>query len=403
MSRALAPGSVWITAHGAQTGSAVRGIGRYVFEHIAAIHRADPALIRGVRVAEALPVPPALEALLGAERVGSEVLSDNGRPAIYHVTSPFEGLRAGEPWQALTLDELWPAAAREGGMRTVVTLHDVIPLVMRDRYLDHDPFIRAAYLSRLGLVRAADHLMANSESTAADASELLGTPEERITVIQSGVSNAISSLVQSKKESEEIVDSEVPGLRRPFLLCVGAEDPRKNLDGLLAAYGRLAPELRRRFQLVIVCELPRERSRELRRYARSQGVAKRELLLTGFVPDRILAALYRACELFVFPSLYEGAGLPVLEAMSCDAPIAASARSAIPEILGDLRATFDPVDIREMADCISRVLGDPDELDGLRERSRRRAAHYSWARVAELTLDGYETVLSRPPLRPAAG
>ena len=97
-------------------------------------------------------------------------------------------------------------------------------------------------------------------------------------------------------------------------------------------------------------------------------------MLTGFVSDRDLAALYRSCELFVFPSMYEGAGLPILEAMTCDAPVAASAASAMPELLGDLEATFDPTDPVDVARCIREVLETPGKLDQLRERSRRRVA-----------------------------
>src|SRR5262249_20573285 len=126
----------------------------------------------------------------------------------------------------------------------------------------------------------------------------------------------------------------------------------------------------------------------------------RNLVLTGFVSDRDLAALYRSCELFVFPSLYEGAGLPILEAMTCGAPVAASGISAMPELLGDVRATFDPSDPADIARCISEVLDDPAMLDALRERSRKRAALYTWERVAQRTIEGYERAM-RMPLDPA--
>ena len=126
-------------------------------------------------------------------------------------------------------------------------------------------------------------------------------------------------------------------------------------------------------------------------------------MITGFVSDRDLAALYRSCELFVFPSLYEGAGLPILEAMTCGAPVASSNASAMPELLGDLEATFDPTDPADIARSIREALETPGKLDELRERSRRRVALYSWERVARRTLEGYERALETPfaPLEPA--
>ena len=134
----------------------------------------------------------------------------------------------------------------------------------------------------------------------------------------------------------------------------------------------------------------------LKIFARRLGIESRNLLLTGFVSDRDLAALYRSCELFVFPSLYEGAGLPILEAMTCGAPVAASRASAMPELLGDLEATFDPADPADIARCVRDVLETPGKLDQLRERSRRRVELYTWERVARRTLDGYERALEMP-------
>ena len=149
-------------------------------------------------------------------------------------------------------------------------------------------------------------------------------------------------------------------------------------------------------QLVIACNLAHHLRFTLRIFARRLGIESRNLLLTGFVSDRDLAALYRSCELFVFPSLYEGAGLPILEAMTCGAPVASSNTSAMPELLGDLDATFDPADPADIARCIREVLETPGKLDALRERSRRRVALYTWERVARRTLEGYERALEMP-------
>src|SRR3954452_23296644 len=152
-------------------------------------------------------------------------------------------------------------------------------------------------------------------------------------------------------------------------------------------------------QLVIACNLASHLRLSLRIFARRLGIESRNLVLTGFVSDRDLAALYRSCELFVFPSLYEGAGLPILEAMTCEAPVASSNTSAMPELLGDLEATFDPSDPADIARCIRDVLETPGKLDQLRERSHRRVELYTWERVARRTLDGYERALREPVCR----
>jgi glycosyltransferase involved in cell wall biosynthesis len=393
----LPKGSVWIGAQGAQSGtSALRGIGRYIVEHITALLETAPEVIASIQLTPALEIPGPLDPLVRSGVASSQDPARNGLPRIYHVTSPFEGLLSDASAHGLGIDDLWPQIARGSDVRTVVTLYDLIPLMMRERYLDPNPFIRTTYTARLGLIRTADQVLTISERTALDAAEQLGIPEHRLTVIHSGVSGEIASLVTSREQAESMVDADVPGLRRPFLLYVGGDDPRKNMEGMIKAYGLLNPELRHRFQLAIVCDLSPERRGQLIEHAQRQGIGADDLLLTGFVADRLLSALYRSCELFVFPSIYEGAGLPVLEAMSCDAPVAASRTSSIPEILGDLRATFDPSDPEDMAACIARVLGDPAEVTSLRERSRARARRYSWSRVAELTLEGYERALSSP-------
>ncbi len=164
----------------------------------------------------------------------------------------------------------------------------------------------------------------------------------------------------------------------------------------------LPESVRDAHQLVIVCNLPLPRRAQLTRLRRRLGIRATRPGAHRIRPRRELAALYRGCELFIFPSLYEGAGLPVLEAMSCGAPVAASSTSSIPEILGDLEATFDPADPADIARCIARCSRSPVELDcASRALARDGVALFTWERVAERTLEGYERALRtpRPPRR----
>lgn len=383
----VAAGSVWLDARGTQTiGHAERGIARYVTEHARALLEIAPEEVGWVGLSPDVPVPPIAQPLLDSGKAtwhSTESGRADGPPAIYHLMSPFEA--------EIELDEIWPPWSR--GSRLVVTLYDLIPLIMHERYNADWGYMATAWIARLGLLGSAHQILTISRQTAEDAMERLNIPEERITVIDSGVSDRFSSLVRSREEAEPILRSSLPKARPGFLLYVGGVDYRKNLEGAIRAYAELPRSFRDAHQLVIACNLAHHLRFSLRVFARRLGIESRNLLLTGFVSDRNLAALYRSCELFVFPSLYEGAGLPILEAMTCEAPVAASGTSAMPELLGDTEATFDPSDPADIARCIRESLESPGMLDSLRERSRRRVKIYSWERVARRTLEGYERAL----------
>jgi glycosyltransferase involved in cell wall biosynthesis len=385
---ALDPGSVWLDARGTQSiGHAERGIARYVAEHSRALLEIAPELIGWIGLSDKVPVPESAGALLDSGKLAwhnKDEGPSGSAPAIYHVMSPFEA--------DFELDDVWPAWSREGS-RLVVTLYDLIPLIMRDQYNADWGYWATAWIARLGLMRSAHQVLTISQQTANDAMEHLRVPEERITVIDSGVSDHFAKLVSSPAEADSILREALPKVRSGFLLYVGGTDYRKNLEGAIRAYAELPAPLRDAHQLVIACNLAYLRRFNLRAFARKLGIEPRNFLLTGFVSDRELAALYRGCELFIFPSLYEGAGLPILEAMTCGAPVAVSGVSAMPELLGDMRATFDPKDPADIARCIREIVEDPALLDALRERSQQRAAFYTWERVAKRTIEGYERAL----------
>jgi glycosyltransferase involved in cell wall biosynthesis len=387
----VTPGSVWLDARGTQSvGHAERGIAGYVREHAQALLALAPELIGWVGLSPDVPVPEAAESLRRSEKVAWQSPAgppDGAAPSIYHVMSPFEA--------DLELDEIWPRWGRASHL--VVTLYDLIPLLMREQYNADWGYWSTAWIARLGLMRSAQQVLTISRRTAEDAIEHLRIPEERVTVVGSGVSDRFSSLIRTREEANELLRSALPKVRPGFLLYVGGLDYRKNLEGAIRGYARLPAAMRDSHQLVIACNLPLHRRLSLRTFTLDLGIESRNLVLTGFVPDRELAALYRGCELFIFPSLYEGAGLPILEAMTCGAPVAASGTSAIPELLGDPAATFDPADPADIARCVRNVLDSPAMLDALRESSREQAALHTWERVAKRTIEGYERALEFSP------
>jgi glycosyltransferase involved in cell wall biosynthesis len=394
---ALPGRSVWIEVQGCQnTENFERGIARQTAESTQALLRVAPEAIHTVGLTPLLPVPASLDFLHGTGKLGwvsGRGSEPDERPSIFHITSPFEG-----PTPAVTLEEQWPHWARRTGVRLVITLHDLIPLIFSEHYIDPNPIHMSRWLARVGMVRSADHILAVSDCTAADAVEHLGFDESRITVIDAGTSVQLASMVGSREEAAKILHGKFPGLRDGYLFYVGGADWRKNVAGLIKAYAQLPGATRERHQLVITYKLDPEARRSLERFARDLGIHGDQLLLTGFVPDRELSALYRCCGLFVFPSLYEGAGLPILEAMACGAPVVGSNVSSVPEILGDPRATFDPADPADVAACISRALDD-DELERLRGVSAQRTSHYTWDRVAHKAIEGYERALAEPSHR----
>ena len=385
--------SVCLDAQGAQSHEHHdRGIARYVVEHTRALHRAAPEVLHSVLLNPGLPLAGSLDWLLGKRCLGwaSGDRRISPRPAtppeIYHVMSPFE---LQQP-----LDTLWPSWARSGGVRTVVTLYDTIPLVFPEHYLGN-PVIRARYLTRARLVQDADEVLAISGTTAGDAVEHLGVPEKRISVINAGATTKFAGMYASAEDARRVLGTRWPELREGFMLYVAGFEFRKNLERVIAAYGLIPLHIRAAHQLVIACRLLPSEAAMLDRWARDAGIERGQLVLTGYVTDPELGALYRASGLFVFGSIYEGSGLPILEAMSCGAPVAASNTSTGPEILGDREGTFDPYSPQDIARCLSQTVTDEQLLERLRERSRRRVAGYTWASVAERSLQAYESVLGR--------
>ena len=310
---------------------------------------------------------------------------------MYHIMSPFE---------ATPIDVMWPGWARDSRIATVVTLHDLIPLIFPEQYLG-DPAVRAFYTGRLELIRHADGVLAVSRHTAEDAVELLGVSPERVHVIHAGTSEHFAGMYTSAAAAWTHLSRHLKAVRPGFVLYVGYLEWRKNMEGLIAGFGRLPAALRAQHQLVIVCAPKPGQAELLRGLADRVGLGPDELVLTGRVSDFDLGALYRACALFVFPSFYEGFGLPMLEAMSCGAPVAASATTTGPEVLGDLEGTFEPHDPDSIAASLEGILSSASVLDRLRDRSRRRVAEYTWRRVAEQSIAAYERAVAGVARRPA--
>ncbi len=182
---------------------------------------------------------------------------------------------------------------------------------------------------------------------------------------------------------------------RDFILAVGTLEPRKNLPRLVAAYRRLPTALQEAHPLVVTGRLGWDTGETV---AALDSLGARAIR-TGFVPDAQLALLYRRCALFAYPSLGEGFGLPVLEAMAAGAPVLTSDRSSLPEVGGDAAAYCDPTDEAAIAAALAALLGDPARRARLAAAGPARAAQFSWAETARIVLETLERIAQPSPLR----
>ena len=366
-----------------------RGIPRYITDLTTAVEAIDPSVVTTYTVNPDLALPD-LDLSRGLVEAGKLSRSDDidwSAVDLLHIASPME--------MSVPVDRLLPPSARAAGVPWAVTFYDLIPHLMPDYYLE-DPGLRRRYRARLQLVRTATAVLTLSEASRIDVAEHLGIDPRRIVVAGAGTSARFVPPA-SRSEAAAAAVQAIPGLRAPYVFYIGSYEKRKNLEPLLEAWSLLPAAVRSRWQLALCCPLrPLERNHLLWR-ADKLGITD-SVCLTGFVDDAVLLTLHQGADLFVFPSLYEGYGLPVAEALACGAPVLAADASSLPEIVGP-DALFDASDPAPIAAAIERGLTD----DAFRQRLLAAAgrAPSSWDDVAHATLEVYDRILAgdlTPPL-----
>lgn len=229
---------------------------------------------------------------------------------------------------------------------------------------------------------AGASFLAVSEATADELQHHLDLPRSEVAVVHNGLDAAFSPPAGDEKAQAERLRDRF-GLAPGYLLAVGSLEPRKNLERLIAAHAGLPDELRRARPLVVVGGggWRNESLEETLRAAEARGDVHR----MGRVTGSDLLHLYRGASLFAYPSLAEGFGLPVLEAMACGTPVLTSNRSSMPEVAGDAARLVDPEDVEAICGALESMLSNPDELAELSSRGIERAKNFSWTRaVAEI-------------------
>jgi len=268
---------------------------------------------------------------------------------------------------------------------TVVTIHDISYEFFPQFFSPRDRLL-LSNLVPLSARRAAK-IISVSENTKRDLMRTYGVTEERIAVTHEAAGSDFQPIDDdqclSSVRNKYVIDT-------PFILTVGNLQPRKNLGRLIKAYGQLRQREAITHNLVIVGKAGWRQS-ELFSLVRELG-SQAEVIFTGYVPQDDLPLLYNAADLFVYPSLYEGFGLPSLEAMACGTPVVASNTSSLPEVLGDAAILVDPYDVQQLARAMRDVLFSGDLRREMAAKGLKRARQFSWAETARKTLEIYQEV-----------
>jgi glycosyltransferase involved in cell wall biosynthesis len=280
----------------------------------------------------------------------------------------------------------------DGNWLDAVTVYDLIPLLRPGGVVDATQ--REWYQRKLASLKRADLMLAISEHSRNEAVSALSVPDGRVVNISSAADECFQRLNLSPDETEDTLTKY--GLSRPFVMYVGGWTPRKNLNGLIEGYGLLPSSLRTCYQLAIVCEMPAEGRNRIEAASMRAGLESEEVVITGWVPDDDLVALYNLCDLFVFPSFHEGFGLPILEAMQCGAPVICSDRTSMPEVIGRSDALFEPNRPQAIAGKIAEALTNEGFRESLRSHGLDRSKQFSWTQTARRAMTAIEEAHGSP-------
>lgn len=270
----------------------------------------------------------------------------------------------------------------------VTTVHDIVPYLVRDdpEQSDfHHPFDRGFDVLAMRALKRADHLIAISQYTKKTLVEALSIPQDRISVVLYGVDHGTFRPVEISDEFRRKY-----GLPRDnqYIVYVGAESPRKNLPRLVRAYAEV--KARRPAVKLIKVGTPTYMAQfqQLKALIGELGLED-DVIFINHPPEQDLVTFYNLADVFAFPTLYEGFGMPPLEALACGAPVVTSNATSIPEVVGDAAIQVDPHSVEELAAAIERVLDSPSLRAELSRKGRARAATFDWSRTANQTLAIY--------------
>jgi glycosyltransferase involved in cell wall biosynthesis len=316
-----------------------------------------------------------------AELIREQFLYDL-QPDWVHMSSIFEGLAV----------DMVGSVNRLYSIPTSLVLYDLIPYLYPRQYLVN-PTVRSWYMQKLAYLSKSDLLLTISNYSKVEALENINITSDKIVNISADTDTRFRCL-----GIDPIITHQIRlryNLKSDFIMYTGAMDPLKNLNNLIQSYSLLPQELRAVHQLIICGKNPNEERNKLLTLAHNYGLTKDEVLFTQYVSDEDLVFLYNMCKLFIFPSLHEGFGLPVLEAMRCGAPVIASCTTSVPEVVGLESALFNPSSVKSIRDKLLQALTDNDFMQQLRNHSKEQAKKFSWKSTAKLALESIESTYNR--------
>ncbi len=268
--------------------------------------------------------------------------------------------------------------------RTVVTVHD-FAFLKRPEWLPRD---RAAYMKKnfRAKIGRADRVIVVSEFTKKEALDLLDIPEEKVRVVHNGFD---STTFRPYSPDELGPLREKYGLPERFILFVGALEPRKNIESLIRAYLKLDERVRKGCKLIIAGP-GGWKNKVLMELIREQ---KEDIRWVGYMAGTELGELYNLAEAFIYPSFYEGFGIPLLEAMACGCPVVTSGAASMPEVCGDAACYVDPHDVEDISRGIHEVMSDDALRETMTRKGLERAGLFSWERSAREHLELFKECL----------
>lgn len=412
---------ILIDLQGAQNGSRHRGIGRYSLALAKAIarNRGNHEIFIFLNGLFPETIDAIIESFLG--------IIPSHHFIIFCAAGPVDELLGENSWRVrsaeflreklindISPDVLLVSSLFEGACDNTVTsigqlfsqvpiaviLYDLIPYLDPEKYIGWGPS-KNWYYRKIDALKRADLLLAISKSAQREAVEHLGVNCQRTVNISSAADAAFAKANITPVEITGLLARY--GIKRKFLMHSSAFDERKNFEGLIKAFGFLSKNLRENFQLVLVCKIDDAGRKALNGLASMVGLEKDDLVLTGFVPDDDLIALYSECYLFVFPSFHEGFGLPALEAMCCGAPAIGSNTSSIPEVIGRNDALFDPKSTESMANLIEKVITDSVFWHSLKEHAVTQSKKFNWDQCAKIAIEGFEKLQVKKTIHGSSG
>jgi len=264
----------------------------------------------------------------------------------------------------------------------VVTIHDVKPLLYPKpkKRVNLSSLLKGFCIPRP--LENIDHIITVSECSRKDIVTHLGVSDDRVTVIPQGV------------EQDIFTPPSIDGIQEqpetPYVLCVAGTDPTKNIHSLIHAFSSLPEDVRQSHQLILVGDLKKQD--DLLRLVKEKRI-ETQTVFAGIVSDQQLVQFYQSASVFVFPSLYEGFGLPVLEAMACGCPVVCSNTSSLPEVVGKAAVMVSPLDTSAMESAMRQILTDSTLRDSMRKAGLQQVKQFSWDQTATRTVELYERVV----------